>query len=91
MVVYVKVVYEADTEPNRMLFQKEFCLREYEHIRDERVRRNGEDFIACDSIEICQYDTDNHLEISARVGKLNRRFHFTKAVHVEIDEEIENG
>ena len=96
MIIYAKVVYNTGfpvdernfRESNVILAQKEFCLREYEHLRDERMRRNSDDFIVCDAIDINRYDIEDHLEIVARVGKVSRHFHFTKAVHVEIDEEV---
>ena len=96
MVIYAKVVYNTGfpvdernyRESNIVLAQKEFCLREYEHLRDERMRRSGDDFVVCDSIDINRYDAENHLEIVTRVGKVARHFNFTKVIHVEIDEEM---
>lgn len=96
MIIYAKVVYgdgayEHDSrsrEGSLVPGMKEFCIGDYAHIRNEPLRRNADDFIVCDSIDINRYDTEDHFELVAKTGKVARHFHFTKVIHVEIDEEV---
>ena len=97
MIIYAKVVYSTGIPADERvglskvdvtIGQKEFRLRDFDHLNSERMRRSFDEYIVCDAIDINRYDTEDHLEIVARIGKVSRHFHFTKVVHVEIDEEV---
>lgn len=93
MIIYVKVVYQANFynhDPRSgdiPVFQKEFCVKDYEHFGNDPMRRSDDRFV-CDSIEINRYDNEDHFEFVAKTGKVARHFSFTKVIHVEIDEEV---
>ena len=67
-----------------------FCLRDYEHLYKESLRKD-ETAVICDSIEIAVLDdvSGRHVldSVCAKIGKVTRKFHFTNVVGFEIDTE----